>query len=94
MKVGAELIADERSEQIVKHGYTLIGDIESNTNNQLKQAAVNLLFYEDIEDRMHFKPSFWNQIAWDKMCRKDYKHRLIVAGALIAAEIDRLQNIS
>lgn len=92
MKTGIELIAIERAEQIDKHGYTLDGDIDSNTNDQLRVAATNLLFYGDVEDRMHFKPSFWNQMTWDKMCRKDYKQRLIIAGALIAAEIDRLQN--
>ena len=35
----------------------------------------------------------WDEDLWQKMCNKSYKDRLIIAGALIAAEIDRLQSI-
>jgi hypothetical protein len=34
-----------------------------------------------------------NVKIWNKMAFKPYKERLIIAGALIAAEIDRLQNL-
>ena len=29
--------------------------------------------------------------AWDKRIKHDYKRRLVIAGALIAAELDRIQ---
>ena len=33
-------------------------------------------------------PHGWNPVFWKKMIDKDYKDRLVIAGALIAAEID------
>lgn len=97
---GIELIAQERREQIEKHGYTADSDAHFGAMNQLGTAAA-LLAYEPldsyeakiqriiaIEDK---RPEGWNPEIWDKMNRKPYLQRLIIAGALIAAEIDRLQ---
>jgi len=39
-----------------------------------------------------FTPKGWDHKIWEKMCHKNYKKRLIIAGALIAAEIDRLNS--
>lgn len=38
-------------------------------------------------------PTGWDKSIWAKMCSKSYKERLIMAGALIAAELDRLTSI-
>jgi len=89
MKTGIELIAAERQEQIEKHGRTLETDIECNSDYQLQIAAVKM-----IQDRNDTPPPYgWDESIWDKMITKGKKERLIIAGALIAAEIDRIQSI-
>jgi len=103
MKTGIEQIAQERAEQIEKHGRTLESDRKQNNHYQLSQAA-SLLCYVDPEevdaayledDDMplfdHLVPTLWDGTLFNRMMRKDYKERLVIAGALIAAEIDRLQ---
>jgi hypothetical protein len=97
-KTGIELIAQERQEQIEKHGRTIDRDIAENDKNQLSSGASILalnypficLEVYDVEES-HCPPD-WDQELWCKMVNKPYKERLIIAGALIAAEIDRLQN--
>jgi hypothetical protein len=95
MKTGIELIADERKEQIEKHRYTIEHDRLNNSQQELSHAARALL-----RDKVRLNSSFddgypfaWrdNYKAWAKMAFKPYKERLIIAGALIAAELDRLQ---
>lgn len=93
MKTGIELIAEERNEQIEKHGRTVDYDVIQNSNEQLSDAASKLC----VDDAGGYWPTDtlplnWRQDLWDKMTNKPYKERLIIAGALIAAEIDRIQN--
>ena len=108
MKTGIELIADERQEQIEKHGRSIEDDVLYNDGKyviegkdfeepQLPNAA-GLLLLTDHEDILrpqllegYFIPYGWNKEIWLKMLNKPYKDRLIIAGALIAAELDRLQ---
>jgi len=87
MKSGVELIAIERQEQIEKHDRTIESDVLENLDYQLADAA-RLIMWPRI---VYEKPRGWNQRIWQKMVEKAYKERLIIAGALIAAEIDRLQ---
>lgn len=99
MKTGIELIAIERQEQIEKHGYTLQHDhdeYDGNTENgfeviesEIRDAIIGTL----NQDRGNF-PAFWDETRVGKICQKPYKERLIIAGALIAAEIDRVQNLN
>lgn len=89
MKSGIELIAEERQEQIEKHGRTLLKDISQNNNGQLIDGAIVLT--KKIVG-LPF-PKEWDYAICDKMYQKPLKERLIIAGALIAAEIDRLQAI-
>lgn len=89
MKTGIELITEERQEQITKHGRTIQEDAECNTNNQLPFAAIQLV-EGGLTTRLQ-TPSEWDDDIWQKMVDKPYKERLIIAGALIAAEIDRVQ---
>jgi hypothetical protein len=95
-KTGIELIAEERREQIEKHNRTIQQDINLNTDFQLCSAAHRLLFSPQDEGlelmkETPFIPEGWNYAIWCKMVDKPYKERLIIAGALIAAEIDRLE---
>lgn len=83
MKTGIELIAEERQEQIEKHGWTAEHDSD-HIDGDLKDAALFALT----------KSIKYHQLGFDrfekKVRRKLYKERLIIAGALIAAEIDRI----
>lgn len=93
---GIELIAQERREQIEKHGRTIDNDVDQNDAYQLVSAAsmltwVNEEDYDNDPDMVC--PSDWDVKVWRKMMHKPYKERLIIAGALIAAEIDRLQRL-
>lgn len=92
MESGIELIAAERQEQIEKHGRTLAYDRLNNDNEQLSQGAEMLLAVEHEEgiDSESY-PYGWDKELCSKMIGKTYKDRLIIAGALIAAEIDRVQ---
>jgi len=92
MKTGLELIAQERKEQIEKHGRTVEHDVNENNNEELSLAALMLLsvdYEEGIDDKSY--PDGWGEDLCAKMIGKSYKERLIISGALIAAEIDRLQ---
>lgn len=95
MKTGIELIAQERKEQIEKHGHTVDRDTENNIYNQLGQAASALSHdiqdYEVDEIIEVYLPALWDKGSWEKMVKKSYKERLIIAGALIAAQIDTIQ---
>ena len=102
MKTGIELIAIERQEQIEKHKRTIGGDVKWNADCQLSNAAALLMYVDPEEldggsnedgtyDFKHCTPVGWLEFLFNKMMNKPYKERLIIAGALIAAEIDRLQ---
>lgn len=93
MKTGIELIAQERAEQIEKHGITVEKDAEINKAYQLTEAAA-VLSTEKVrssKQRFSLMPDDWDDEICLKMCRKKRKERLIIAGALIAAELDKIQ---
>ncbi len=85
MTKGALLIANERDEQIIKHGFSAEKDTEFYNNAELVQAALFSLHPE-----IFAFPGNWNVIYKDKIINKNLLDRYKVAGALIAAEIDRL----
>lgn len=91
---GIKLIAQERKEQIEKHGNTVLDDVQYNDGFQLSHAASVLsqfgLNSEPEEILLRKIPNTWYKERWLKMCRKPFEERLTIAGALIAAEIDRL----
>lgn len=86
MKTGTELIAIERAEQIEKHGRTIEKDVNENTNFELSGGAVMA-----INGDINHMPHKWNRDICLHIVGKTYKERLIIAGALIAAELDRVQ---
>ena len=89
---GAFAISQERRHQF-DLGRTVENDVKHNDFGQLRQAAIRLVITEKMlsEDQIFlFCPIVWDLKYWSKMCNKPYKKRLIIAGALIAAEIDRI----
>jgi len=94
MKTGIELISEERKEQIEKHNRSVLNDRRYNSElpYALTKAASSLTAYPMSTVIIEFgRPEFWDKNIWERMCQKKYKERLIIAGALIAAEIDRVQ---
>lgn len=89
MKTGIELIARERQEQIEKHRRTIEQDVVSNNDHQLTLAAA-MLTAPDPKLWATPTPKNWSHKIWEYMVQKPYKERIIIAGALIAAKIDRI----
>ena len=89
---GIELIAKERQEQIEKHGYDADHD-SGHYAGELAFLAEMLLASEHEEgiDSNEYPDGIEPEII-DRMLWKPYKEKLIIAGALIAAEIDRISN--
>lgn len=85
---GIELIAKERQEQIEKHGIAIEQDVNINKFAQLIDAAIMLM---QTDRHKMGTPVYWDNSVWEKMINKSEMERLIIAGALIAAEIDRLK---
>src|SRR5690606_14312258 len=97
MKTGIELIAQERAEQIEKHGRSVKSDCRINSDYQLTDVArIILINTPDVQpplserSLMAAMPDNWGRNELESLLRKDYRKRLIIAGALIAAELDRL----
>ena len=82
---GIELITQERKEQIEKYRYDTEHDVQHHPDQALINAAIFALTLQDK----------WKQDGWEnfekKMWSKSMVERFAVAGALVAAEIDRLQ---
>jgi phosphoenolpyruvate-protein kinase (PTS system EI component) len=99
MKTGIELIAEERREQIEKHKHSIEEDRKYNGNGELI-LAVHALLIEDEEHadglaakiRVQEMPAGWDYDACVKMAKKTRLERLVIAGALIAAEIDSMDH--
>lgn len=83
-KTGIELVAQERKEQIEKHGFDLKHDLEYK-GGQLKMAATYLLTGLNLT-----WPSSWSEKWKEKFSKKSEIDKLIVAAALVVADIDRL----
>jgi hypothetical protein len=87
---GVELIAAERQRQMEQEGWTPAHD-DTHDEGELRDAAIAYALTVDarteaatIRDRWPWEPSWWKP-------SDDPLRNLAKAGALIAAEIDRLQ---
>jgi hypothetical protein len=93
MKTGIELIAEERDRQISVEGFTAERD-KDYTDNELAWAAATYALPSNANTpkfkRVHLWP--WAKVWW-KPSPDERVKELVKAGALIAAEIDRLQAI-
>lgn len=96
MKTGIELIAHERLEQIEKHGFTTETDKTDNNEGELNLLIKYLLLSDNDAEKDNLKEYFvesgcYNMSYIAKFDTKTIIEKLTIAGALIAAEIDRLQ---
>lgn len=97
VKTGIEIIAEERKRQIEKEGFTPERDAKLYQCGELSDAAAcyatrgywrNLLRNPGYGLMWPWNPEWWKPTPDDRI------NELAKAGALIAAEIDRLQRIN
>lgn len=95
MKTGIELIAEERKRQIEKEGWTAKHDAEHKCG-QLARAAAAYAIAELYRQTIAEEPNhLWPfESEWWKPTPNDRIRELQKAGALIAAEIDRINNLN
>lgn len=94
MKNAIELISEERDRQISQEGWTAEHDDEHNHGELAKAAACYAVYHTDakvVEGDEDAWP--WSK-EWDKRKDPNDIRNLVKAGALIAAEIDRIQRRS
>lgn len=90
MKTGIELITEERERQISQEGWTPEHD-DKHDDNELGMAATSYILAADDrganpEVLLTYWP--WDQSYFKPVC--DPVRNLVIAGALLAAEIDRI----
>ena len=96
MKTGVELIAEERQKQIDKHGFTGEHHVKNPQwydEFQLQDAAILLLSKEIHQRPENEYPLNWERDWFLDLMRRNRMQRLVIAGALIAAELDRLKGL-
>lgn len=92
MKTGIELIAEERQEQIHKHGFSLQTDADFYRNKELLQAAEYCLMlagFPGYSGKNVFWPDGWDDHFIFKINNKTVVGQLTVAGAFLMTENDR-----
>lgn len=100
MKTGVELIVSERQEQIEKHGFDSDHDSRDfNSSGEMITAAGYILDIAqgNVPGSLTVTaqyPRNWHPKFKSKFAQKTRIEKLTVAGALIAAEIDRLHGLS
>lgn len=93
VKTGIERIAEERKRQIEVEGWDTKHDSTGNSDGQLAKAAACYALGELEDDPFSMTIRYWPWAwGWWKPTPEDRIRELEKAGALIAAEIDRLQN--
>ncbi len=88
-KTGIELIAQERQERLEKHGWTDKHD-STHENEELVRAAIYAL--DPCMDNLKQLDIGWAHFVSKIDDKKNRIDQLKVAGALIAAEIDRINS--
>ena len=93
LTIGSQLIAEERQKQIDKHGFTAehhVSHPEWYEEDQLPNAALSILILDSLCAGV---PKNWDVAWFHDLKNRSRKERLIIAGALIVAELDRLAEI-
>ena len=94
MKTGIEIIAEERQRQIDVEGWTPEHDELANNAEQLAQAAALYAIPYEYRVYEYDVRNLWPwDMRWYKPSPDNRIRELAKSGALIAAEIDRLQTI-
>ncbi len=88
-KTGVELIAEERQRQIEKEGWT--ADYDDNYQAKGDLASAGACYALDYAGAFNPSANWPWEDRWWKPTPNDPVRQLVKAGALIAAEIDRLQ---
>lgn len=90
MKTGIELIAEERKRQVEEEGWTAEHDAEHDAGELAVAGVCYAMNASRLFKNSNFYMSWW---PWDKVWWRPTNdiRDLTKAGALIAAEIDRLQ---
>lgn len=91
MKSGTELIAEERARQIAAEGYTTDHDDKHNEGQMAISAACYAANETLATVTVNGKDAFPSGSCYDKRKKHHRIRQLAIAGALIAAEIDRIQ---
>lgn len=91
MKTGIEIISEERKRQQEIEGWNSEHDKE-HTIGELALAAACYAIIPAMRPAK-LPPAYWPWQDWWKPTPEDRIKELAKAGALIAAEIDRLQNL-
>jgi hypothetical protein len=91
MKTGIELIAEERQRQIEVEGWTSEHD-KQHICGDLSDAAVCYAMRGYWRQRIDYKMIWPFSEEWFKSDPDNRTRDLVKAGALIAAEIDRINN--
>lgn len=86
-KTGVELIAEERQEQIKKHGHTAEKD-DLKVDEELVGVARYILFANN-----DYLPKGYDRDDIMQIFTRPRIEQLAIAGAMLAAEIDRLQRL-
>ncbi len=96
VKTGIELIAEERWEQVYKHGFDNAHDSQHNRGEISIAAAALAIRGTDahVTDPTGFidEDTYMDEWGLVEYIKDNRLKALVTAGALIAAEIDRLQN--
>ncbi len=103
MKTSIELIGNERLRQMIEEGFDS-GHDNQHHNGELLKAAISYGLAAIMQDRQSYPDSVrdtlnktaeqlwpWD-LSWWKPTPRDRVRQLVKAGALIAAEIDRIQS--
>lgn len=90
MKTGVEIIAEERKRQIEVEKWKPHHDDVTNAHGELANAAAAYALHPLYSNRSEYWPF---HESWWKPSPDNRIRELAKAGALIAAEIDRLQRI-
>ena len=90
---GIELIAKERAEQIEKHGYTVITD-KQYESGKLAELAIWVMMDGTDAEKDNMAEYLFDEGPFPlwlkaKLLNKSIIARYIIAGALIAAEVDQ-----
>lgn len=86
---GAQLITDERREQILLHKRTVKKDVLFNVKNELELAAIRLTMQVASKNvNVPSWPEHWDKAMCDKMDAKTDFEKIQIAGAFLAASLD------
>lgn len=90
---GAELIAHERRRQIAEEGWTLEHDLKEHPRGEILSVAGEIISW--LDPGVSIDPDDeWGLIGKHSRLPGGDRRLLVIAGALIAAELDRLASVA